>query len=144
MTTNPNELQIDRSFLTFEQNWQSIQNQLHDQVAGKGFWNHAVLRGFSKSGEATFAANPSIIYEKLALIHSEVSEAVEAARTGKAPGKNWYRESDGKPEGVPAELADAMIRIFDLAAYLEIDLWAAIVEKDRFNRTRPFMHGKTA
>ncbi|MBR3996408.1 MAG: hypothetical protein IKI97_14170, partial [Clostridia bacterium] len=60
---------------------------------------------------------------------------------GKQPTETYYRE-DGKPEGVPSELADAVIRCFDMADYYGIDLEAAIMEKHAFNLTRPYKHGK--
>lgn len=47
-----------------------------------------------------------------------------------------------KPCGIPSELADAVIRIADLAGALGIDLDAAIVEKMAFNENRPYKHGK--
>lgn len=49
-----------------------------------------------------------------------------------------------KPEGVPTELADVVIRVFDLAGWLGIDLASAIREKMRFNKTRPYRHGGKA
>lgn len=68
--------------------------------------------------------------EMLALIHSEVSEALEGHRKGKMDDHLPHRKS------IEVELADACIRIFDLAAGLGLDLGGAIVEKDLYNQQR--------
>lgn len=97
--------------------------------------------------------------ERIALIHSEVSEALEDYRNGLKPSEfvyksprtgEMYKESELigpidptlKPCGIPSELADIVIRVFDLAGRENIDLERAIEEKMAFNKTRPFRHGK--
>jgi NTP pyrophosphatase (non-canonical NTP hydrolase) len=74
--------------------------------------------------------------ELLCLIHSEVSEALEEYRTGQVE-----REIEGKPEGVGAELADAVIRCFDMAEYLGLDLEDIMQRKHAYNVRRPYRHG---
>lgn len=82
------------------------------------------------------------ILSKLALIASEaVGEAVECVRDLDFKPR---RRHDGKPEGLPSELADIAIRVFDLAGAMGIDLQGAIVEKMAFNATRPHRHGGRA
>lgn len=69
--------------------------------------------------------------EKIALIHSEVSEAIEGLRKDKADDHLPHRKS------VEVELADAVIRIADLAGAMQLDLGGAIAEKMAYNSTRP-------
>jgi len=71
-----------------------------------------------------------LIPTKLCLIHSEISEAMEAHRKGDMDSHLPNRR------GIEVELADAVIRITDLAGALGLDLGGAIVEKMVYNKTR--------
>lgn len=101
--------------------------------------------------------------EKLALIHSEVSEALESFRSDGVRVKcldcngtgrhetdrcrcdddqhEWWFGDSGKPEGFVVELADAVIRIADLCGALGLDLSSALELKHAYNLTRTYRHG---
>jgi hypothetical protein len=82
------------------------------------------------------------IPERLALIHSEISEALEAFRDSDGDGDLQCVSYNGdKPEGFPIELADAVLRIADLCGYLGIDFEAAVETKHAYNLTRSRRHG---
>jgi len=51
------------------------------------------------------------------------------------------RYTMNKPEGIPTELADIVIRVMDYCGHEGIDLEKAILEKHEYNKTRPFKHG---
>ncbi len=75
--------------------------------------------------------------EIIALIHSELSEALEGFRKG-----NPSDEHCPEFNSVEIELADAIIRIMDFAKAKGFRLAQAIVAKHNFNLNRPYKHGK--
>ena len=84
----------------------------------------------------------------LMLITSELAECLEEYRNGRGATEIYFEfpaahpeDYQGKPAGIPIELADAVIRIKDTCESLGIDLDAAIEMKHEFNKTRPYQHG---
>lgn len=75
--------------------------------------------------------------EKIALMHSELSEALEADRKD-LPSEHLGEDFSGLEE----ELADVIIRVLDFAGYHQLDLAGALQAKLHYNLTRPFKHGK--
>ena len=73
----------------------------------------------------------ALVAQKLCLTHSEISEAMEGHRKGLMDDKLPHRTM------LEVELADAVIRIADLAGALNLDLGGAIAEKMAFNAQRP-------
>lgn len=75
--------------------------------------------------------------ELIALCHSELSESLEALRKGNP-------ESEKIPGHCHAveELADCAIRMFDMCQKRGWNLAQAILDKHRFNHSRPPKHGK--
>jgi len=72
--------------------------------------------------------NQRPVPELLALIHSEVSEALEA-----------YRKND--KDNFAEELADIVIRVFDAAEGLGISIEDEIINKHKININRSYRHG---
>lgn len=115
--------------------------EVHQNAKSKGWWDED--RSFG---------------EIIALIHSEVSEALEYYRSGHQPTEVWYEKkvdhgpgvwiehvqltAEWKPCGIPSELADIIIRVLDLCGRYGVDLQKAINEKMAYNATRPYRHGK--
>ncbi len=139
---------------------------IHDWAKKKGFWDEEKLVQIIEGGSMWEKRGivPWNFGEKIALIHSELSEVLEDHRNWNRgykefkmneilyedPGDGvWERADDNnpplpnaKPVGIAIELADVVIRIMDLCGKMEIDLGRAILTKMEYNRTRPIKHGK--
>lgn len=93
--------------------------------------------------EDTKAALADYYANRLMLIVGEGIEAHEEIRDGHAMDYQYESETKpGKPEGVPSELADILIRVLDLAQEANIDLASVVQSKMLYNAGRPAMHGR--
>ena len=107
---------------------------------------HAMMLKFHEEEVAKGFRDTSRSFgEDIALIHSELSEALEEHRSG---NPDFYLGNADKPEGIAIELVDAAIRIFALLGHMKItettgmtldDLFKA---KYEYNKTRPYKHGR--
>ena len=98
---------------------------------------------FDTAKEKGWIGDGKTVGDHIALMHSELSEALEVYRNGRPVKKIFYEDPqwDGKPEGLPIELADVVIRIAQFCKEYDIDLERALGEKLEFNKTRPYRHG---
>tara|TARA_S200000501_G_C20622188_1_gene655123 strand:- start:241 stop:576 length:336 start_codon:yes stop_codon:yes gene_type:complete len=104
--------------------------------------NQTVQQAYNNAVEKGWHKEERTIGDLIALMHSELSEALEEHRKGKSPNEIYFNEvKTDKPEGIPVELADCVIRIFDFCGLHNIDLEAVIKQKMAYNNKRSFRHG---
>lgn len=132
-----------------------LQQTCGDTAASKGFHDDrpkpmrigATVAGLKERN----AALANWQGNKLLLIVSEVVEAHDEIRNGRAADETYYPtagkevgnlQGPFKPEGVPSEIADAVIRCFDFAYTEGFDLAGIIAEKLIYNASRERLHGK--
>jgi len=99
------------------------QHLCHFLASQSGWWTNLSTGQRKTLGEVNIA-------EKLCLIHSEISEAMEGDRKNLMDDKLPHRKM------LEVELSDALIRIFDLAGFLGLDVAGATIEKLAFNQRR--------
>lgn len=106
----------------------ALQDQIGETARAHGFW-----------------VNPDDVERKLLLQISEIIEAFNERRNGRDIHDAYYENTPcgPKPCGFAIEIADAIIRMFDMGAQQALDIPAAIIEKMAYNEKRPFRHGKS-
>lgn len=102
----------------------SAQTLCHRLAKNSGWWTNL------ETGEPIDANDPLVVSQKLLLIHAEISEACEGHRKDLMDDHLPHRKM------LEVELADALIRIFDTAGAMDLDLAGAVVEKLAYNQQR--------
>jgi len=105
----------------FTRGWDLTQQWAHNAAIEKGWWENDRNNG-----------------ELIALMHSELSEGLEALR------KDLYDNHVPEFKGIEAELADVVIRIMDMAAARKYRVGEAIIRKLQYNAPRPHKHGNNS
>ena len=119
----------------------SLGLEIHENAKSKGFFEKEKNTG-----------------EMLCLIHSEVSEALEADRNSKycklskleenvlmgwASDIDFRQDYIAKVKGTfEEEMADILIRVLDMCAFRGIDIDFHVKAKMRYNASRTYKHGK--
>lgn len=118
----------------------SLQDAIHSNAKEKGFYEGVDLQS------APSAPTKELVSSLTANLHGEVSEFWEAYRNGQL-NESCDKSAKMEESGILAltcaeeELADIVIRAFDAAGALGLELGHAIIAKHNYNTTRSHRHG---
>jgi hypothetical protein len=142
-----------------EKSISEVMREVHLNAREHGWWDREI-----QLLDGVIRPNANEILSKIMLVVTELAEAVEEVRRPDfeprvfgykvlLSPRGWLTREEfvadqkrepgpnDKPEGFGVELADAVIRIFDLSEVLGVDLATLIELKHSYNKTRPMRHG---
>ena len=121
--------------MEYKQSLNSIVVEAHDNARYHGFYDDidAAIGYLGRHDQPAMAAivKRDFVLSQLAKVASEVGEAVQA-----------IQRHDINSAELEEELADIIIRVADLAGFMDINLGRAVHRKTMVNRSRPRKHGK--
>ena len=121
--------------------------EIHREAIKRGFYDDIEILTRSTSPEKVKSANHMFFAQQVALVMTELAEAIEADRNGfvcpELPEKMTGLEYGGLVKGTrESEICDAISRLFDIAARLGIDIERHLTLKAEYNNHREYKHGK--
>jgi len=135
----------------------NLQEDIHSTNVEKGFWDNNLKIESIEDEDFRNAVKQAFRGQRLALVTSEISEALEVIRKRDVKlisnsVKAVIEDADGEyfvktfedfvKDSYQDEIADSVIRLLDIAGGEGIDLEWHILQKLRYNKTRAKMHGK--
>lgn len=127
--------------MSYPRSIDDVQMDIHKWAKRKGWWELPAKLQELVDGDDEIAqwVGTHVIAAKLLLVVSEVCEAFEELRNGHSIIETY--EHEGKPEGFGIELADAGIRLLDLAEWCKLNTEQMMRIKMAYNDTREHKHG---